>query len=186
MATYLIEVKMKIFNLDNDSKYSILSRFFHWFRFIILLAIYLGAYKQVFDHRILGIIMFVFISLNIAWRFFNKSPKSFAGSIIEENIEKAVHTSLYVLIFSLPILGYLASMNNIHVFGVNIHSIYHYDWFTSYLEDTLKIDVFSFRGFIGVIHKFLTTILLCLAGLHIFVIIFNRIFRKTGELKRMM
>ncbi len=177
---------MKIFYLDNNEKYSILSRLFHWLRVLLLFLIYLGAYTKFFDHKILGITIFIFIALNIFWRLFNKSPKSFAGSNLEENIEKIVHNAMYVFILSLPILGYLSSMNNINILGLNIHSIYHYNWFVSYLENSLRIDIFVFRSFIGNIHKFLTIMLLTLIGLHIFVIIFNRILRKTGELKRMM
>ena len=71
------------------------------------------------------------------------------------------------------------------IFGINIPHIYGFQWFQSYLA-SINIEPMTFRSFIGSIHRSLTTLLLILVGLHVFVIIFNRIFRKTGELKRMM
>lgn len=178
---------MKIFSLDNDNKYSIISRPFHWLRFLLLSTIYLCAYTKIMDHRMFGITMFVFIIFNIVWRFFNKTPNSFAGSNLESNVEKLVHISMYVLLVSLPILGYSASMSDVNILGINIPNIYSIDLFSKiYLNQHLNMDIFAFRSFIGGIHKFLTIILLLLVSLHVFVIAFNRIVKKTGELKRMI
>lgn len=170
---------MKIFSLDNDNKYSIISRSFHWLRFLLLSTIYLCAYTKIIDHRMFGITMFVFIIFNIVWRFFNKTPNSFAGSNLESNVEKLVHISMYVLLVSLPILGYSSSMSDVNIYSIDLFS-------KIYLNQHLNMDIFAFRSFIGGIHKFLTIILLLLVSLHVFVIAFNRIVKKTGELKRMI
>lgn len=170
---------MKIFSLDNDNKYSIISRSFHWLRFLLLSTIYLCAYTKIMDHRMFGITMFVFIIFNIVWRFFNKTPNSFAGSNLESNVEKLVHISMYVLLVSLPILGYSSSMSDVNIYSIDLFS-------KIYLNQHLNMDIFAFRSFIGGIHKFLTIILLLLVSLHVFVIAFNRIVKKTGELKRMI
>jgi cytochrome b561 len=126
-----------------------------------------------------GITMFVFIIFNIVWRFFNKTPNSFAGSNLESNVEKLVHISMYVLLVSLPILGYSSSMSDVNIYSIDLFS-------KIYLNQHLNMDIFAFRSFIGGIHKFLTIILLLLVSLHVFVIAFNRIVKKTGELKRMI
>jgi cytochrome b561 len=131
------------------------------------------------DHRMFGITMFVFIIFNIVWRFFNKTPNSFAGSNLESNVEKLVHISMYVLLVSLPILGYSSSMSDVNIYSIDLFS-------KIYLNQHLNMDIFAFRSFIGGIHKFLTIILLLLVSLHVFVIAFNRIVKKTGELKRMI
>ncbi len=172
-------------SFDNDQTYASLSKIFHWSRLLLLILIYLGAFTDIMDHRVLGTIFFFFISLNIVWKLMNKVPKSYAATHIEANIEHLIHIFIYMLMFIIPIFGYLSIGRPYSFYGLfNIQPIYNIEIVSTYIKNW-GMEVYMFRNLINSVHVFLTTFILsALVFLHIFMIIVGRIMRKTKEIER--
>ncbi|MDR2007668.1 MAG: cytochrome b/b6 domain-containing protein [Alphaproteobacteria bacterium] len=163
-----------MFSLDKDDKYSPISKIFHWGRFVLIVLIIITTNFNMEIHFLLGTIMLVFITLNIIWRLFNKFPKTYATSTLEANIETLVHVAMYALLFFIPIFGMLA---NTDVNDVE---------FAKVLSEFLQVNILGFKNLMAFFHVIMVNFLMFLVVVHVVMIIFNKIFRKTGELKRMI
>ncbi|MCL2567639.1 MAG: cytochrome b/b6 domain-containing protein [Alphaproteobacteria bacterium] len=164
----------KLFSLDNDSSYSSISKFFHWGRFALLAAIITATSFDIEIHKFLGTIMLFFIVLNIVWRLFNKYPKTYASSTLETNVEAIVHIAMYALLFFIPIFGMLANTDANDAEFARILELY------------LQLNIIGFKHLMQFFHVILVNLLIFLVIVHVVMIVFNRVFRKTGELKRML
>jgi len=60
-------------------------------------------------HKSIGMAAFLLLLARIVWRFFHKPPPSVIKSFYIERLSKIVHLCLYLLLFVVPIMGYLSA-----------------------------------------------------------------------------
>jgi len=101
--------------------YDGIARSFHWLTALLVAILFgLGIYMtgldysdwkvQVFSwHAWIGLAVFAFTGLRLAWRLLHPPPPMPPSAWIEQIAAHATHAILYFLMFAMPILGYLGS-----------------------------------------------------------------------------
>ena len=97
-----------------------LAKFFHWAVVLLILAQgVLGLvmvelpkspkYFWVYDlHKSFGITVLALVAVRLAWRLFDRAPRPVAGTPHwQERIASLTHWALYLLMFAMPISGWL-------------------------------------------------------------------------------
>ncbi len=120
---------------DTEKSWSGISRFFHWFSAIVIIATFiLGIWMHNLDpshewyrtapfiHKSIGVLLFFFLLLRIVWRFSNTAPKMLPSHKTYERVAaKIVHILFYVIIFAVILTGYFMVTSRGHpisVFGL--------------------------------------------------------------------
>jgi cytochrome b561 len=119
-------------------KYSLSSRIIHWISSILVLTILgIGIYMtdflpkdspnhlKIYElHKSLGVIALMLIIIRVVNRFLKKPPALPATMPkIEVILSGVVHFGLYVLLFCVPLSGYLMSNSfgfPVHLFGIEM------------------------------------------------------------------
>ncbi len=173
-------------------KYHISSRIIHWVMALIIIGLLaLGFYMedflakdapnrmQIFGlHKSFGVVALIFIFLRTFNRFIQKTPKLPASlPKIEKFAAYFVHFSLYVLMFTMPISGYLMS----NYYGYPVHL------FSTQLPKVVATN-YELGKFFGKTHSFLAWCIISLLILHILGALKHRFFDKAENdvLKRMI
>ena len=107
---------------NNTVRYGAVAQFFHWLIVLLILAqfavgIYGAEFVSGFDqlvvlarHKSIGITVFLLALLRLAWRWISPPPPLPDGmGGVERALAHASHWLLYLLLFSLPITGWLFS-----------------------------------------------------------------------------
>lgn len=119
--------------------YSFLSRLIHWTTaLIILVLLVVGTYMkgmefseqklQIYNmHKSFGLLVLLLVFIRIVWHIITKKPKALETHAKWERVlSHAVHGFLYLLLFALPISGWVMSSAgdfNIKFFGLNMPDI---------------------------------------------------------------
>ena len=130
------------------------------------------------NHFAIGVTVLILTLLLIGWKLTHKSPPLAAHlKAWEVALARVVHTLFYILLMSMPILGWVAMSSygeSIDVFGI----------FTlPALPIASNPDA---AGTIFDIHATLGTILVILIGLHILGTVKHTVFDRDGNLFRML
>jgi cytochrome b561 len=172
-------------------KYALSSRIIHWIGSILVLTILgIGIYMtdflskdspnhlKIYElHKSLGIIALILIVIRVINRFFKKVPALPATMPkIEVVLSGLVHFGLYVLLFCVPLSGYLMSNSYgfpVHLFGIKMPLLIG----TNYELGKLFAEA----------HELCAYALLGLVIIHILAVIKHRYFDKPENdiLKRM-
>ena len=126
---------------DGNDSYGMITKVFHFLRLFFLLAIYFCVYSDNLIgvyffkyHKLLGMVFFVIMVLNVVWRILNQCPKSKAASVIEHNVEYIVFFCIYLLLMVIPLLGLLAHYN----YGNEVvFDIYHLEFVNNFVENVI-------------------------------------------------
>ncbi len=117
-------------------KYHITSRIIHWLMAVLIIGLLaIGIYMteflphdatnrfQIYDlHKSFGVIVLILIFVRIVNRFLKPAPALPEGlPQIEKFASHAIHILLYILMFAVPLSGYL--MSNSYGFPVHLFSI---------------------------------------------------------------
>lgn len=140
---------------NTKQTYGSLAKFFHWLTaFLFLLAYASIYYREWFAqsdleywlsvqlHFSVGFSVLGLVVLRLFWRFFNPSPLRENVSRLQEKAVKTVHTLLYVIMFAMPISGYLSLANYLSYGGGLVQFWFIYD--LTFLEN---IEPLNFIGF---------------------------------------
>ena len=119
--------------------YSFISRLIHWATALIILALLVvGTYMkgmeyseqklQIYNmHKSFGLLVLFLVFIRIIWHVITKKPKSLETHAKWERVlSHAVHGFLYLLLFALPLSGWVMSSAgdfNIKFFGLNMPDI---------------------------------------------------------------
>ena len=181
----MILLIMKIIN--SSEEYGLLTKMFHWFTFIILIAqIPLGFYLVGLEfsdrridleniHILIGITIFYFVLLRLIWKLFNPSPKSEHNFFKGQNlIAKTNHFLLYVGIFAITISGvlkklYMGEKLNFFIF-----------------QYAFKESNFQLADSFYEVHIYANYLLITLISLHILATVAHHVFFKDKILKKML
>ena len=108
---------------NTSQRYGLVSVALHWLMALLILSLYfLGLYivdLTYYDpeyktipaiHKGLGLLMFALLAFRLVWTALNTSPASVPGTKpVENQLAKAVHIAMYLLMLIIPISGYLIS-----------------------------------------------------------------------------
>ena len=173
-------------SLNNTiSEYGLVAKLFHWISFIILIIqIPLGFYLVKLDfsdtritleeyHVIFGIIIFYLTILRLFYKIISKSPKLHNSSFIGQNlIAKLNHFALYLSLLAITTSGILKKLFN----GETLN------FFLFKLKFKTNFDLADKFYDLHIISNYT---LIVLISLHIFAVIFHKVFLKENILKRM-
>ncbi len=145
-------------------------------KFIVDLDYYSSWYHIAPDaHRSVGVVLGTLLVLRFIWRMLNVAP-ALEGKSWEKVIAHIVHLSFYLLLLLIVISGYLittADGQGILVFG----------WFE--IPATLS-GIDHQEDIAGVVHNWLATFIIALAGLHSAAALKHHFIEKDGTLMRML
>ena len=166
-------------------QYSWLTKFFHWFTLLLLIAqIPMGFILVRLDfsdlritienvHVIVGISIFYITLFRLIYKFFSKSPKLMPEAFFGQNlIAKLNHFALYVALLTITTSGILKKLFN----GEKLNFFI----FKLRIEDNFDLADQFYN-----VHVISNYTLIVLISLHIFAVLFHQIFLKENILKRM-
>jgi cytochrome b561 len=175
--------------INSNDKYGALSIGIHWLMFFLLVAVYScielrefypkgSELREAFKtwHFILGLTVFILVLLRVILRFLQRQP------IIKPAVKqwqvltaKAMHAALYLLMLSMPILGWLvlsAKGRVIPFYGLSLPALI--------AENPQAADL------IETIHTTFGTFGYYLIGLHMLAALFHHYLIKDNTLLRML
>jgi len=137
----------------------------------------LARFKAYNLHKSIGITILALISLRLLWRLTHSYPPSLASHKPWEKIlAKLVHSSLYGLLFLMPLSGWAMS-------SAAGRPVKFFDLFT--LPDLVEPDK-EMAGFLSSAHWYIAWAIIGLLSLHIAGALKHHIIDKDGTLKRML
>jgi cytochrome b561 len=176
-------------NQTSPTRYSAVAQGFHWIiaglivvQFTLALkadGLPLGLHKlAVLDtHKSFGMTVLMLAVLRLLWRLFNRPPELPAGmSKIEKTLSRGTHILFYVLLFAMPLTGWIMS-------SAKNYSV---SWFHQFTWPNLVAPNEKTFESLKTIHHLLGWLLLALAILHILAALKHHFWNKDDVLVRML
>jgi cytochrome b561 len=173
----------------SPGRYSAVAQGFHWIIAGLIVTQFtlawmaddlpLGMHKLALlaRHKSFGMTVLMLAVLRLLWRLFNRPPELPAGmSKIERILAKATHVVFYVLLFVMPLTGWLMS-------SAKNYSV---SWFGQFTWPNLIGPDEGWFVALRIIHGLLSWLLLSLAILHILAALKHHFWNKDDVLKRML
>lgn len=128
-------------------------------------------------HKSDGILILMLAVLRLAWRIGNTPPPPVASlTRWQELASKTTHRLLYVLLFALPLSGWMMS-------SAKNYPVSFFGWFQ--LPNFIAPSESAFKILLAV-HATLATTLLIIAGVHISAALWHHFFKRDNVLRRML
>jgi len=147
--------------------------------YMVELTYYDAWYKGSLDlHKSIGILLFGLLLLRTVWRGINISPDSVDKQASKFEITSAhlVHLSLYLLMFTLMISGYLISTADGR--GINVFEVF--------TIPAMPFSIDNQEDIAGLIHELLAWALVVLAGIHALAALKHHFINRNQTLVRML
>ena len=139
----------------------------------------LGLHKLALlaRHKSFGMTILMLAILRLLWRFANPPPELPAGMTpIERNLARATHVAFYVLLFAMPLTGWMMS-------SAKNYSV---SWFGLFTWPNLIGQSDAAFGLLKSTHDYLSYALLSIAILHIVAALKHHFWNKDDVLVRML
>ena len=176
-------------NQSTPPRYSAVAQGFHWLIAALIVVQFtlawsaddlpLGARKLALlaRHKSFGMTILMLAMLRLLWRLFNRPPQLPAGmSPIEKRFARATHVLFYVLLFVMPLTGWMMS-------SAKNYSVSWFDQFT--WPNLIGPNEHAF-DLLRTTHDTLSWLLFALALLHILAALKHHFWNKDEVLKRML
>jgi cytochrome b561 len=176
-------------NQNSPTRYSAVAQGFHWIIAALIVTQFtlawmgddlpLGAHKLALlaRHKSFGMTVLMLAVLRLLWRIFNPPPELPSGmSRIEAVLAKATHMAFYVLLFAMPLTGWLMS-------SAKNYSVSWFGWFT--WPNLIGKDEHAFE-LLRSTHDILSDVLFAIAILHILAALKHHFWNKDDVLVRML
>jgi cytochrome b561 len=170
-------------------RYTAVAQAFHWTIAALIVIQFTLAWMQddlplgmhkltlLARHKSFGMTILMLAVLRLAWRLFNPAPPLPEGmSKLEQLLAKITHIAFYVLLFAMPLTGWLMS-------SAKNYSVSWFGLFT--WPDMIAPDEQRFE-FLKSTHDALSVLLLSIAILHILAALKHHFWNKDDVLKRML
>jgi cytochrome b561 len=169
-------------------KYNTTAKILHWISALLVIGLFslglwmvdLSYYNDWYKtaphiHKSVGLCLFALTLLRVVWKLFTKHP-DIEGEKWEIQAAKIAHITLYLLLFSIFISGYMISTADGRAIPV-------FNWFSvpgfgSFIENQEDIA--------GVVHYYLAFTLIGLAVLHALAALKHHFINKDNTLKKML
>jgi cytochrome b561 len=176
-------------NQSTPTRYSAVAQGFHWLIAALIVVQFtlawsaddlpLGARKLALlaRHKSFGMTILMLATLRLLWRLFNRPPDLPVGmSTIERRLARATHVLFYVLLFVMPLTGWMMS-------SAKNYSV---SWFDQFTWPNLIVPNERAFDLLRTTHDTLSWLLFALALLHILAALKHHFWNKDGVLKRML
>jgi cytochrome b561 len=176
-------------NPSVPSRYSAVAQAFHWVIAALIVTQFtlawmsedlpLGAHKLglLARHKSFGMTVLMLAVLRLAWRLFHAPPPLPAGMTkIEHFLAKFTHVAFYVLLFAMPLSGWL--MSSAKKYSVSWFGLFTWPNLIGKNEDTFDL--------LRSTHEILSWALFVLAVLHILAALKHHFWNKDDVLVRML
>lgn len=174
--------------MNNTQQFSLSMRLFHWAMAALVISMLAAGLLMVRSlepwqlniltvHKAFGVVAAVLVIARLVNRLFHQIP-ALPGDLssLQTFVAKASHWLLYLLLFAMPISGYLMQYfagRPIDVFG----------WFR--LPAALTVDIENYAVF-RELHGWLAIALMALVALHVAAALHHHFIRKDEVLKSML
>jgi cytochrome b561 len=173
----------------SPGRYSAVAQGFHWIIAGLIVTQFtlawmaddlpLGMHKLALlaRHKSFGMTVFMLAVLRLLWRLFNRPPELPARmSKTERNLARGTHAAFYVLLFAMPLTGWLMS-------SAKNYSV---SWFGRFTWPDLIGQNDQAFELLKTTHQTLSWLLFSLAILHILAALKHHFWDKDDVLKRML
>jgi cytochrome b561 len=176
-------------NQTSPVRYSVVAQTFHWIIAALIVTQFtlawmaddlpLGVHKLALlaRHKSFGMTVLMLAVLRLVWRLFNRPPE-LPGNMtkIERHLARGTHVLLYVLIFIMPLTGWLMS-------SAKNYSV---SWFGRFTWPNLIGPNESAFDALRTTHQLLSWLLFAVALLHILAALKHHFWNKDDVLTRML
>jgi cytochrome b561 len=176
-------------NQTSKSRYSVVAQGFHWVIAGLVITQFtlawmaddlpLGVHKLALlaRHKSFGMTVLMLAALRLLWRLFNRPPELPAGmSKLERTLAKGTHALFYILLFAMPLSGWLMS-------SAKNYSV---SWFGRFTWPNLIGPNERAFDLLKTIHGSLSWLLFAVAILHILAALKHHFWNKDDVLTRML
>jgi cytochrome b561 len=176
-------------NQDSPTRYGAVAQGFHWLIAALVVTQFvlanladdlpIGAHKLALlaRHKSFGMTVLMLAILRLLWRLKNPPPQLPAGMAPwERHIARATHIAFYVLLFAMPLTGWLMS-------SAKNYSV---SWFGLFTWPNLIGKNETAFDFLRATHDTLSYVLLVIAILHILAALKHHFWHKDDVLLRML
>jgi cytochrome b561 len=168
----------------DDLRYPLSLRMLHWARAVLVIGMIAAGwlmtslddatpwkYGRLYPiHKSFGLLVFGLAVVQIAIRLRTTLPPSASGiDVWEARLSKLVHAAMYMLLVSVPLMGYAMSSSYSHSDGVT--------FFGLPVAELLRKDDARFAVF-QLLHKIMAYALLAMIALHVAGVVKHRYFDK--------
>ena len=170
-------------------RYGATARALHWLIALLIVAQFvlarmaahlpLGAHKLALlaEHKSFGMTVFALAVIRLVWRLKNPAPPLPTDMRrIERFLAHAAHVSLYVLLFAMPLSGWLMS-------SAKNYSV---SWFGAFSWPNLIAPNEAAFDFFKALHHLLSNILFAIASLHVLAALKHHLWNQDDVLVRML
>jgi cytochrome b561 len=171
------------------TRYGAVAQAFHWIIAALVVSQFvlarladplpLGLHKLTLlaRHKSFGMTVLMLAVLRLLWRLGHAPPGLPAGMRpVEAWLARATHAAFYVLLFAMPLSGWLMS-------SAKNYSVSWFDWFT--WPDLIAPNERAFELLRGT-HDALSKVLFAIAVLHILAALKHHFWNRDGVLLRML
>jgi cytochrome b561 len=176
-------------NHSSPTRYSAVAQAFHWIIAALIVTQFTLAWMQddlpigmhklalLARHKSFGMTVLMLAILRLLWRLFNPAPALPAGmSKFERLAAKGTHIAFYVLLFAMPLTGWLMS-------SAKNYSV---SWFGLFTWPNLIAKNEVWFDYLKSTHEILSDVLLAIAILHILAALKHHFWNKDDVLTRML
>jgi cytochrome b561 len=174
---------------NTPMRYGLIAQLFHWAIVALIITQYvlmerahdlpagIQKLKLYTFHKSFGITILVLAVLRLSWRWWNTVPPLPATLHRYESVlARSTHVALYVLIFALPLSGWIMS-------SAENHPVSYFGWFT--LPALVAPDR-DFGHLMEETHELLFNVLVGVAVLHVLAALKHHFWLKDDVLRRML
>ena len=174
---------------NSSGRYTAIAQTLHWLiaglivtQFVLAISaddLPIGAHKLALlaRHKSFGMTVLMLAVLRLLWRLFNRPPRLPDGmSKIEHVLAKITHAAFYVLLFAMPLTGWL--MSSAKNYSVSWFGLFTWPNLIGKNEDNFDL--------LRSTHEILSDALFVLAVLHILAALKHHFWNKDEVLLRML
>lgn len=174
---------------NTTDRWGAVSQLLHWL--IVLMILGLGTVGLVMTemrnspdkiqvyllHKSFGLTVLALMTLRLLWRLYAGAPRPVAGTPHwQERIASLTHAALYVLVFAMPLSGWL--LNSAAGFPLR--------WFNLFNLPSIAAKSESLHDTAVQVHEFLFWTLIALALMHAAAALYHHLFQHDATLARML
>jgi cytochrome b561 len=176
-------------NESPPTRYTAVAQLFHWIIAALIVTQFalawtaddlpLGAHKLALlaRHKSFGMTVLMLAILRLLWRFKNPPPELPVGmTSIERTLARATHVAFYVLLFAMPLTGWMMS-------SAKNYSV---SWFGLFTWPNLIAQNDRAFDFLKSTHDYLSDALFVIAVLHILAALKHHFWNKDDVFLRML
>lgn len=176
-------------NENPPARYTAIAQLFHWIIAALIVTQFtlawmgedlpLGAHKLALlaRHKSFGMTILMLAIVRLAWRLLNPPPELPTGMTpIERMLARATHVAFYVLLFAMPLTGWMMS-------SAKNYSV---SWFGLFTWPNLIGKNAAAFDFLKSTHDYLSDALFAIAVLHVLAALKHHFWNKDDVLLRML